>query len=422
MAIKAVLGCLFGDEAKAKIVDALANDFQVIIRFQGGSNAGHTVIINGVKNVMHLIPSGIFYPNNICVLASGVVVDPVQLECEMQTLADQSINLAGRFFIDERTSVVLPIHKQLDKNYETLQGVNSIGTTLRGIGPCYADSISRIGLRMTDLKNTAIIKEKLGFIYKFHHIKITKDDLTQQTEQLATFYQRLAPHFVNLPYLIEDWVAEGKSILFEGAQGTLLDIYFGTYPFVTSSHTCAGGIAASAGLSPKKVEEYIGVMKAYFTRVGAGPFPTELKDETGDYIRQKGNEYGATTGRPRRCGWFDAAAAKYSVMINGIDCIALTLLDVLSGLKTLKICIGYYLNKEYIESFPADALQLEKCVPQYLEMPGWEEDISNCKTWAELPKNAQDYVRMIQTLTGVTVRIISVGPERSQTIYIDTLI
>jgi len=422
MAIKAVLGCLFGDEAKAKIVDALASDFQVIVRFQGGSNAGHTVIVNGVKNVMHLIPSGIFYPDNICVLASGVVVDPLQLESEMQALANQDIKLSGRFFIDERTSVVLPIHKLLDQKNETLQGESSIGTTLRGIGPCYADSISRIGLRMTDLKDKTLLKEKIGFIYKFHNETITKEELIQQTKHLTAFYQRLAPHFVNLPYLIEDWTAQGKSILFEGAQGTLLDIYFGTYPFVTSSHTCAGGIAASAGLSPKKVEEYIGVMKSYFTRVGAGPFPTELNDETGDYIRQKGNEYGATTGRPRRCGWFDATAAKYSVMINGIDCIALTLLDVLSGLKTLKICIGYYLNKEYIESFPADALQLHKCVPQYLEMPGWEEDISNCKTWAELPKNAQDYVRMVQTLTGVVVRIISVGPERSQTIYIDTLI
>jgi len=422
MAIKAVLGCLFGDEAKAKIVDALASNFQVIVRFQGGSNAGHTVIVNGVKNVMHLIPSGIFHPATICALASGVVIDPVQLESEIKTLAEQSITLAGRLFIDERASVVLPIHKQLDKHNEALQGENSIGTTLRGIGPCYSDYVSRIGLRMTDLKDAKLIKEKISFIYKFHNETITEAELAQQVEQLTSFYSRLAPHFVNLPYLIHNWIAEGKSLLFEGAQGTLLDVYFGTFPYVTSSHTCAGGIAAYAGLSPKAVEEYIGVMKSYFTRVGEGPFPTELKDEVGDYIRKKGNEYGATTGRPRRCGWFDATAAKYSVMVNGIDSIALTLLDVLSGLETVKICIGYYHDKEFIETFPADTHLLDKYIPQYLEMPGWEEDISGCKSWRELPINAQDYVRMIQTLVGVTVRILSVGPDRNQTIYIDTII
>jgi len=420
MAVHAVLGCLFGDEAKAKIVDVLAEDFDIIIRFQGGSNAGHTVIFGGQKYVMHLIPSGIFYPDKLCVLGSGVVINPFELEDEMKSLTDQSILFKDRFYIDERAAIVLPLHISLDKKSESLHGNNMIGTTQRGIGPCYADSASRIGIRMADLADQNTLSQKINLLYSAHHEHITDYDLSLLVESLHSFYLRISPHLINLPYAIDSWLAQQKKILFEGAQGTLLDIYFGTYPYVTSSHTIAGGIAACAGFPPNKIDDMIGVVKSYFTRVGAGPLPTELSDQTGDFIRERGHEYGATTGRARRCGWFDAVAAKYSVMINGVDSIALTLLDVLSGLQTLKICVEYSISAEQkpVNFFPANTQTLEKVTPQYIELQGFSEDISGCKTWDELPHNAQNYVKKIEELLGVPVKIISVGPSREQTIFI----
>jgi len=420
MAIQAVLGCLFGDEAKAKIVDVLAEDFDIIVRFQGGSNAGHTVIFGGNKYVMHLIPSGIFYPDKVCILGSGVVINPVELEAEMKSLTEQSIIFKDRFYIDERAAVVLPLHITLDKKGESLNSSHMIGTTQRGIGPCYADSASRTGIRMVDLADKVVLADRLKHLYASHSESISEYDLSLLVESLHCFYQNMQPHFINLPYSLDTWSLQGKNILFEGAQGTLLDVYFGTYPYVTSSHTIAGGIAASVGFSPKKIDDCLGVIKSYFTRVGEGPFPTELANETGEYIRKRGNEYGSTTGRPRRCGWFDAVAAKYSVMINGIESVALTLLDVLSGLETLKICVGYTIStgQKPVTTFPANTHVLEKVTPEYIELSGFTEDISTCRAWDDLPINAQKYVKKIEELLGVTVKIISVGPSREQTIFV----
>jgi len=428
MGIKAVLGCLYGDEGKAKIVDALAGEVDVIIRFQGGSNAGHTIQFGKEKNVLHLIPSGIFHQNQICVLASGVVIDLFQLEKEMTALEAKSVVFKGRFYIDERASIVLPIHKTIDQMNEDTTLSTKIGTTLRGIGPCYADSISRIGIKMYDLHNKEILSQKISEIYKKHKMEISDKELIELSDSLHNFSITLKDCIINLPYLLDDWIKKGKEILFEGAQGSLLDVYFGTYPFVTSSHTIAGGISSSVGCSPKKIDKIIGVYKSYFTRVGSGPFPTELTDEIGDKIRKQGNEYGSTTGRPRRCGWFDIVSAKYSAMINGIDMIALTLLDVLSGIEKLKICVGY----EYITNdsklslknpsrqmeFPADSSLLGLVKPKYIELCGWNEDLSFCKEWNALPKNAQIYVKTIEELLCVPINIISIGPKREQTIYI----
>jgi adenylosuccinate synthase len=416
MSITAVLGCLYGDEAKAKIIDVLAVDADVVIRFQGGSNAGHTVIFNGEKYVMHLIPSGIFHSDQICVLASGVVIDPIQLESEMLSFADKNIDFSDRFFIDERAAIVLPIHKQIDMQVESLHGEKKIGTTGRGIGPCYSDSISRVGIRICDLGHRELLVEKISFLYKYHQKDIEKGELDLLVNQLHEFSVRMSHHFINLPYRLNEWITGKKEILFEGAQGSLLDVYFGTYPYVTSSHTIAGGIAIAVGMSPKKIDKLIGVMKSYFTRVGSGPFPTELNNTIGEQIRKQGNEFGSTTGRPRRCGWFDIVAARYSVMINGIDEIALTLLDVLSGFETISVCINYHLDGKLLSEIPINTNILERVSPIYIDLPGWDEDISNCKSWEALPQNAQNYVQKIEDLVGVPIKILSVGPSREQTI------
>ena len=418
MAIRAVLGCQYGDEGKAKLVDVLSADVDVIVRFQGGSNAGHTIQFNNQKHVLHLIPSGIFHENQICVLASGVVIDPFQLEKEMKNLLEKSVVFEDRFFIDERAAVVLPIHKVLDEQNENLSAEKKIGTTKRGIGPCYADIASRIAVRMNDLSDKDNLSNKIAYIYKFHNITITKDELTKQVNELFDFGLRMKDSIVNLPYVIDTLVKEKKKILFEGAQGTLLDVYFGTYPYVTSSHTVAGVISASVGLSPRKVDEYIGAYKSYFTRVGEGPFPTELFDDIGKRIQTQGNEFGSTTGRPRRCGWFDAVSARFSAMINGIDTVALTLLDVLSGIETLKICVGYDIDGQVYTEFPSNISHLESAKPIYIELPGWDEDISKCTSWKELPKNAKSYVYKIEELILTPVKIISVGPSREQTIFL----
>jgi adenylosuccinate synthase len=418
MSVRAVLGCLFGDEAKAKIVDVLAVDTDVVIRFQGGSNAGHTINFNNEKFVMHLIPSGIFHKNQICALASGVVIDPFQLEKEINALQTKGVSFSDRFFVDERAALVLPIHKVLDERNEQLSGDNKIGTTKRGIGPCYSDVINRIGLRICDLYNKETLKTKIDYLYKFHNIKSNIAELNVLMDDLFNFADKMSKYVVNLPYCLNKWLEEDKKILFEGAQGTLLDIYFGTYPFVTSSHTLSGGIATYTGCSPKKIDEFIGVYKSYISRVGSGPFPTELNNEIGEKIRIQGNEFGSTTGRPRRCGWFDIVAAKYTAMINGIDSIALTLLDVLSGFDTLKICIAYKVNNKMTEEFPSQVSVLDIVEPVYMELPGWKENISLCTKYEELPENAQNYVKTVERLMGITVKIISVGPDRKQTIFI----
>ena len=409
----AVLGCVWGDEGKAKIVDVLAENSDIIIRFQGGNNAGHTIQLNGQKYIFHLVPSGIIHPQKICVLASGVAIDPFELIKEINDLKAKGISFQGRFFIDPKASIVLPLHKDQDIKNESKSSHTKIGTTKRGIGPCYSDLIARVGIMFSDLFDEDYLRNRLENIYAYHDIKIK--DVDSSLEKLLEAGETLKQYEKQIPYLINK--ANNKKILFEGAQGSLLDIIYGSYPFVTSSHTISGGIPIGCGFDPRKINKIIGVYKSYFTRVGEGPFPTELKDDTGDQIRQKGNEYGSTTGRPRRCGWFDAVAAKYTAMINGIDEIALTLLDVLSGFESIKICTKYQISDKILGEFPNNINQLSIVKPVYIELPGWKEDISQITDYRHLPENAKKYITRIEVLLKVKISIISVGPERKQVIF-----
>jgi adenylosuccinate synthase len=413
MSVKAVLGCGYGDEAKAKMVDFLAEDADIIVRYQGGSNAGHTINTGGKKYVFHLVPSGILYPDKKCVIGSGVVIDPIELIREMEELQKDGIKFQGRFFIDPRAAVILPLHKQLDMRSETFLGKDKIGTTGKGIGPGYADAIARVGIRMGDLLYPKYLQVRLAALAEYHHLEM---DIPKQTQELLAVGKKLEQYLTQVPYLLAAALENRDSILFEGAQGTLLDVTFGTYPYVTSSHVVAGGIGAGAGFNIREIDEIVGVFKSYYTRVGEGPFPTELNNETGEWIRKRGNEYGATTGRPRRCGWFDAVSSRYSVLLNGIDTIALTLLDVLSGLDKIKICVSYHQGEKITSQFPAHINEFANIVPQYMELPGWKEDISKIKEYSYLPANARRYVETIEELLEVRVRYISVGADRMQTI------
>ena len=412
MCSTAVLGCAWGDEAKAKIVDVLAKDADYIIRFQGGNNAGHTIQINNKKYVFHLVPSGILYPKKICVIGSGVVIDPFQLIEEINDLESKGISFENRLYIDPRTQIVLPLHIELDGKQENNTEQVKIGTTKKGIGPCYSDTVSRIGIRFGDLFEKEYLLQRLNNLFSFH------GKTSQKTEVLAVKLieagKRLQPYLEQIPYLLQK--VSNKKLLFEGAQGSLLDINFGTYPFVTSSHTIVGGIPVGTGYS-KKIDRVVGVYKSYYTRVGGGPFPTELLDEIGERIRAQGNEYGSTTGRPRRCGWFDAVAAKFTAMINNIDEIALTLLDVLSGIDKLKICTKYHIDDQLTDEFPYSANTLSKTKPEYIELDGWKEDISDIRDYNKLPKNTKQYVAAIEEILEQKINIVSVGPNRSQTIF-----
>jgi len=413
----AVLGCIWGDEAKAKIVDVLAENAEIVVRFQGGNNAGHTINLNGKKYVFHLVPAGILYPDKMCALAAGVVIDPFDLIQEINNLKKKGISFEGRFFLDPRTSIVLPLHKYLDVKAENGSRQTKIGTTKKGIGPCYSDKIARTGICFSDLFDQEYLTNRLENIYSSHRLPVT--EIKPLLADLMKTGEELKPFLKQLSYFLNELYGQNKNILFEGAQGSLLDIYFGTYPFVTSSHTIAGGISVGCGFSPKKIDRIVGVYKSYFTRVGEGPFPTELTDETGEKIRIRGNEFGATTGRPRRCGWFDVVAAKYTAMINGIDEIALTLLDVLSGFETIKVCTKYLSGNEKTEEFPFNAKIMEEIQPEYIELPGWKEDITEVKNYEQLPINAKKYISKIEELLNKKISIISVGPERRQTIIMD---
>ncbi len=418
MSSTAVIGGFFGDEAKAKIVDVLAKNVDVVVRFQGGNNAGHTIKIGEEKFILHLIPSGIFYENKVCVIGSGVVVDPFALKDEMEILKKSGIVFKERLFIDPRTHIVLPLHKELDRNKENRAKAAKIGTTGRGIGPCYTDKAARIGIRMLDILKPDILTHKLTVLYKYHDMAISSSDLKSLVKRLLICGDYLVEHLSQVPFLLDDYYRKGRHILFEGAQGTLLDIDFGTYPFVTSSQTVSGAISSCLGFHPRKIDRIVGVFKSYITRVGNGPLVTELKDETGDLIRKKGNEYGSSTGRPRRCGWFDSVAAKFAVMVNGFDEMAITLLDVLQGFETVKICHSYLLNGKEYDQYPPDTETLEAVKPVYLELPGWQEDLTGIRKFSDLPENARLYVKEIERLLDLPVSIISVGPEREQTIFI----
>jgi len=421
MSLIVVLGASWGDEAKAKIVDILAEKTDVVVRFQGGCNAGHTVVHNNKKFIFHIIPIGALYPTKICVIANGVVIDPSQLISEIDDLQKQGINIENRFFISSQAHITLPIHKYLDELNEKKRKKQAIGTTKRGIGPTYADKPARIGIRVADILNPDLLSSKIDNLINTKQELLTEwmsdNDVEQMKKNLIEIGKKIKNFVVDTPYLINKYLDEDKKVLFEGAQGTLLDIDFGTYPYVTSSNTSIGGAITGSGVNPKRIDKIVGVMKSYFTRVGYGPFPTELKGKIGDYIREKGQEYGATTGRPRRCGWFDSVAAKYSCMINGFDEIALTMLDVLSGLDEIKICTHYELDGKKIEYFPVRIEELKKSIPKYLSLQGWEEDISNIKKFSELPINAQNFVHKIEEILNVKVCIISVGAKKSQTIF-----
>jgi len=409
---------MWGDEAKAKIVDVLGECADVVVRFQGGSNAGHTIHLKEKKYVFHSIPSGILYPETVCVIGSGVVIDVFELLEEIDDLQEKGINFKDRLLIDPRASLVLPLHQELDASNEDKSGKNKIGTTLKGIGPAYSDDRARAGIRLNDLYYKEHLINRIKNLYHYHDLKISNKNLQTLIETLQEAGIKLAPYVMQTDTYIRRRYAEGDSILFEGAQGTLLDVTYGTYPYVTSSNTIAGGIATGAGIPLKMVDKVLGVYKAYCTRVGDGPFPTELNNPIGDRIRHQGNEFGATTGRPRRCGWFDAVAAKYSAEINGLDSLAVTLLDVLSGLDELKVCTAYWIDGKRTEDYPADPFLLYKAEPEYLTLKGWTKDITQVKKYRALPKAAKEYLDVIQDLLAVPIEIVSVGKERSQTIII----
>lgn len=422
MSVSVVVGAQWGDEAKGKIVDLLAQDARYVVRYAGGSNAGHTVCVNGTTYKFHLIPSGILHPHVTAVIADGVVLDLRAFEIEAASLAEQGVDLS-RLRIGLGVHLTLPYHRLLDE-LEEAQVEGRLGTTKRGIGPTYADKAWRIGVRVADLMEPErfahrvrrVLQRRNPTIERVYHVKPL--DAEPLIEEFTRYAGLIRPYVCDVPSLLMTALEQGEPILMEGAQGTLLDLDYGTYPYVTSSHPVAAGACLGTGIAPNRLTEIWGVAKAYTTRVGEGPFPTELHDETGDRIRNRGREYGTTTGRARRVGWLDLVALRYAARINGFTALALTLLDVLSGFPTLKVCVAYRLNGKETREFIADAPTLERCQPVYAELPGWQEPIEDCRTVDELPPNAQAYLRFIEQYVGVPIRLISVGPGREQTIRV----
>ena len=419
-----VVGLQWGDEGKGKVVDILAEHSDIVVRYGGGANAGHTVIVGDSRFALHLLPSGCVRPDTICVIANGVVVDPEVLIKGIGTLAEKDISLDGRLLISENAHVVLDYHKQEDQLREESLAKNKLGTTIRGIGPCYADKVGRsYTVRMGDLRDLEALEAKLQTIVEYKNkifaalYNAGSIDADEIFEKCKIYADKLLPFTTDTTEFLHKSIAGGKSILFEGAQGSLLDLDHGTFPFVTSSNSTSLGMPAGCGVPAKFVDKFIGVIKAYTTRVGAGPFPAEQDNETGQYIREKGNEYGTTTGRPRRCGWFDAVAVDYGVTIGGIDEIALLHLDTLSGLEELKICRAYQINGEEMTFFPANEARLSQAQPIYETVPGWSEDLTEVNDFQDLPVNAQNYVRRIEELIGKPITVIGVGPKRRQTIF-----
>jgi len=417
-----VVGVQWGDEGKGRVVDALAAKAGVVARYQGGANAGHTVVVEDEKYVFHLLPSGILYPDKTCIIGNGVVLDPDTLFEEIDGLTARGKKLA-RLIISNATHIVMPYHKQLDKLAESARSEgHKIGTTGRGIGPCYTDKFQRVGIRAEDLVNPDVLRDKLELNIKLKNEIFTKIygaqplDFDEIYSTALAWGKRIKPLLGDTFLILNDAVNSGQNILFEGAQATLLDIDHGTYPFVTSSSACAGGACTGTGFGPSGIDRVIGVMKAYCTRVGAGPFPTEDDGPTGETLRTNGGEFGATTGRPRRCGWCDLVTADYAVKVNGLSGIALTKLDVLSGFDTIEICTSYEINGEIRKNFPSSTAELAKARPIYEELPGWHDDISSCRKFEDLPQEAQDYVRFIEARTGVPVLLIGVGADRDDTI------
>ncbi|MBF7096063.1 adenylosuccinate synthase [Alkalibacter mobilis] len=415
-----VIGAQWGDEGKGKITDYLAQQAEVVVRYQGGNNAGHTVEVGDKQYKLHLVPSGIINPEKPCIIGNGVVIDPKVFLEEIDYLEEDGLS-TEHLTISDRAHVIMPYHKVLDELSEETLGDKKIGTTKKGVGPAYMDKTSRAGIRICDLMDRELFADKLKTLLEeknklitliYGHEPLEYDEIYSD---YCKYADRLRKYVSDTSVEVYDWVNKDKKVLFEGAQGTLLDLDFGTYPYVTSSHPGSGGVCIGSGVGPKAVNEVLGVVKAYTTRVGEGPFPTELFDKTGDYIRQVGREYGTTTGRARRCGWFDGIILKFAARVNGLTSLAITKLDTLTGIEKIKVCVGYEKDGKIITDFPASLKDLAKCKPVYEELDGWEEDITMCKSFSELPATAKKYVEKIEEISGVPAKIISVGPNRSET-------
>ncbi|MDA1118289.1 MAG: adenylosuccinate synthase [Proteobacteria bacterium] len=419
-----VIGTQWGDEGKGKIVDWLTDRTQGVVRFQGGHNAGHTLVIGRKKTVLHLIPSGILRGAVQCYIGNGVVLSPHALVQEMDELEAAGVEVAARLRVSEACPLILAYHGALDQAREAARGAQKIGTTGRGIGPAYEDKVARRALRLQDLFKPVRFAEKLRELLEFHNFvlehfyKQPRVDFQKTLDESLALASRIAPLVADVPRALYEANRAGKNLLFEGAQGSLLDIDHGTYPFVTSSNCVAGAAAAGAGIGPQHLHYVLGITKAYSTRVGSGPFPTELSDTIGELLRQRGQEFGATTGRPRRTGWFDAAALKRSIQLNGVSGLCITKLDVLDGVEAVKICVGYEVDGKLSDILPVGAEELELCIPVYEDLPGWQESTVGVKTLEGLPKAARAYLRRIEELCAVPVDMISTGPERDETIVI----
>ncbi|HOX28705.1 MAG TPA: adenylosuccinate synthase [bacterium] len=418
-----LVGAQWGDEGKGKVTDMLAEGVDLIVRYQGGSNAGHTVMVDNEEYVLHLIPSGILYDDKLCIIGDDVVLDPKILIEEIDSIKCRGVSL-DNLRISCNAHLVMPYHKTLDRFEEELKGKHRLGTTGRGIGPAYVDKMARVGLRMSDLFDREEFEGRLGHTLKYKNLilrEIFKHEGFEAADiidEYLGYAEKLKEYVADTSLLIHNALRDERFVLFEGAQGTLLDVTHGTYPYVTSSHPVAGGACVGAGIGPTKISRVLGITKAYTTRVGEGPFPTELNDEIGEHLRKTGGEFGATTGRPRRCGWLDALLLRYSVRINGMSALAMTKLDVLDELDVIKVCVGYKVGNEVISEFTTDFRKLRECTPIYEDIPGWKTDTRGVKDYRELPKGAKSYIRNIERIIKAPISIISVGPRRAQTVIL----
>jgi adenylosuccinate synthase len=423
MPVSVVIGSQWGDEGKGKVVDLLSEDLDIVARYQGGANAGHTIMWGDKTFVLHLVPSGIFHEGVTCVIGNGVVIDPVAVMEEIRMIQDLGYSVDGRLLISHNAHLIMPYHKKIEAAREQSRDVSAIGTTGRGIGPCYVDKFARTGIRVVDLLDRDVLSKKLrtSIEEKNAILKAVYGAETLNVEAIVDEYvefdKLIDPYVTDTTQYLCNALKEGKHILAEGAQGSLLDVDFGTYPFVTSSHPTVGGCCTGLGVPPTSINRVIGIVKAYCTRVGNGPFPTELEDETGERLRTEGGEFGATTGRPRRCGWLDLVALRYTSMINGMTDYAITKMDVLSGFDEIKVCTAYRYDGKETSRFPSETQTLDRVEPVYETLPGWQEDISEVQSADDLPTAARDYLRFIAEWTGVSISMISTGPKREQTIY-----
>lgn len=423
-----VLGAQWGDEGKGKMTDYLAEEANVVVRFQGGNNAGHTVMVGDKEYKLHLIPSGILYDDKLNVIGNGVVVDPKALFEEIDYLEGVGVKVTPeKLIVSDRAQLIMPYHKILDQLKEKARGKNDIGTTGKGIGPCYTDKFERCGIRVCDLMHEDVFTEKLRENVEMKNEYITKVlggealNFDEILKEYLEFAEKLKPFVQDTSVRVYNDIKADKVVLFEGAQGMLLDIDYGTYPYVTSSNTTAGGVASGVGIGPNMITNAVGITKAYTTRVGKGPFPTELLDETGDWIREKGHEYGVTTGRSRRCGWLDLVIVKTAARVSGLTSLAVTKIDTLAGLEKIKVCVGYKFNDTIIDYFPASLEDLAKCEPIYEEFDGWDDSVADVRSYDELPANVKTYLNRISEFTDTKISIVGVGPKRDQTMRIDSI-